>query len=431
MYIKFPELGFLVSRIEEYTRLACERGADPSVVVADAEKALKNALDILRNMPASADNLARQPSGYNEITALRPDGPRKIWKTFDEEKYADRLKGALLGRMVGCTLGAPVEFWEIDRMEKWAANIGDEFPNTDYWSAVPEPYNIRYMVSKCSDYTRSGMDGVPVDDDIVYTLLGLLIVEEFGINFTTDDVGKAWIKYLPMACTAEDVALNAIKAGVPADEAAEADNPFMHWIGADIRADPFGYMAPGNPELAARMAYYDAYLSHRQNGIYGEMYFAAVIAAAFAFDDAIEALKAGLAEIPKDCDLTRDINWALEAGKGIHGYRAAREAVDERFKGMSGVHTNNNACLTVFGLMIGNGDFTKSINQTVAMGLDNDCTAATVGSIAGAISGEKSIPEHWVRPFNNKVHSYFYNYPDFAIDDLLNRFAIQARKGLS
>jgi len=429
MYIKLPDFNHLSSRISEYARLACERGADPSDAVKNAEKALNNALNILRELPACENNLKRQPSSYEEIMALRPDGPRKIWKAFDEEKYADRLKGAFLGRMAGCTLGAPVELWEIDRMEKWAANIGDEFPNTDYWSAVPEPYNIRYMVGKCSDYTRSGMDGVPVDDDIVYTLLGLLIAEEFGINFTTDDVGKAWIKYLPMACTAEDVALKAIKAGVPASDAAEADNPYMHWIGADIRADPFGYMAPGNPELAARMAYYDAYLSHRQNGIYGEMYFAAVIAAAFAVDNAIEALKLGLTEIPNDCDLTRDINWALEAGKSIHNYRAAREAVDKRFEGMSGVHTNNNACLTVFGLMIGNGDFTKSINQTVAMGLDNDCTAATVGSIAGAISGEKGIPEHWIRPFNNKVRSYFYNYPDFAIDDLLKRFAIQAKKG--
>jgi len=431
MYTKLPDLGYITSRIAEYTRLADERGADPSGIIKDVESALNSALNALREMPACEKNLARQPSCYNEILSLRPDGPRKIWQSFDETLYAEKLKGAFLGRMAGCTLGAPVEFWEIDRMEKWAAQIGDSFPNTDYWSAVPEPYNIRYMVGKFSDYTRDGLDGVPVDDDIVYTLLGLLIAEEYGIDFTTDDVGKAWVKYLPMACTAEDVALKALRNGIPADKAAEEDNPFMHWIGADIRADPFGYMAPGIPELAARMAYRDAYISHRQNGIYGEMYFAAVIAAAFAVDDAIEALKLGLTEIPKDCDLTRDINWALDVGKDIHDYKAAREAVDKRFEGMSGVHTNNNACLTVFGLMIGNGDFTKSINETVAMGLDNDCTAATVGSIAGAITGAKGIPDHWTRPFNNKVRSYFYDYPDFAIDDLLNRFTVQARKSFN
>ena len=46
------------------------------------------------------------------------------------------------------------------------------------------------------------MHGVPVDDDIAYTQLGLLILEECGRNFSTADVGRMWLKYLPMACTA-------------------------------------------------------------------------------------------------------------------------------------------------------------------------------------------------------------------------------------
>ena len=428
MYTKLPDFNHMISFISEYAKVANERGADPSVIIGEVEAALNIALDVLRVLPASADNLMRQPSGYNDILSLRPEGPRRLWKTFDEKVYADKIKGALLGRMAGCTLGAPVEFWEIERMENWAAHIGDEFPNKDYWSAIPEPYNIRYMIGKCGSYTRGGMDGVPVDDDVVYTILGLLIAEEYGVDFTTADVGAAWIKYLPMACTAEDIALRAIKSGVPAEQAAEADNPYLHWIGADIRADPIGYMAPGCPEIAARMAYRDAYLSHRQNGIYGSMYFAAVIAAAFAADNAMDALRTGLAEIPRDCDLYRDIMWALKAGQGIHDYKAARAAVEERFSGMSGVHTNNNACLTVFGLMIGDGDFSKSISETVAMGLDNDCTAATVGSIAGAIAGGDGIPTHWTMSFNNIIHTYFYGYPDFRIDDLLERFTVQARK---
>jgi len=379
-------------------------------------------------MPPSDENLARQPSDYDSILSLRTNSPRWFWREFDESVYRDKIEGALLGRMAGCTLGAPVEFWEVDRMEKWAAHIGDAFPNTDYWSAVPEPYNTRYIVGKFQDYTRDGIDGVPVDDDIVYTLLGLLIAEEYGLDFTTADVGAAWLKYLPMACTAEDIALKALQKGIPADKAAEEDNPFMHWIGADIRADPFGYMAPGQPELAAKMAYRDAYLSHRQNGIYGEMYFAAVIAAAFAANDAFDALRIGMSEIPRDCDLARDLKWAFDQRYSVTDYKKAREAVDRRFKGMSGVHTNNNACLTVFGLLIGDGDFSKSISETVAMGLDNDCTAATVGSIAGIIAGKDGIPAHWTRPFNNKVRSYFHGYPDFAIDDLIERFTVLARK---
>lgn len=68
-----------------------------------------------------------------------------------------------------------------------------------------------------------------MDDDITYTLLGLLILEAHGFDFATADVGRMWLERLPCACTAEDVALRNLKAGIPAAEAADRDNPFCQW----------------------------------------------------------------------------------------------------------------------------------------------------------------------------------------------------------
>ena len=272
------------------------------------------------------------------------------------------------------------------------------------------------------------MNGVPVDDDIAYTLLGLLIVEDFGPDFTIADVAQAWLKYLPYACTAEEVALENLRNGIAAEQAAEKDNPYCEWIGADIRADPWGYLAPGWPEKAAEMAWRDAYLSHRRNGIYGEMFFAAAIAAAFAVDHPIEALEIGLTEIPRRCALAREVRWALKSAPRVRDYRQARAAVDERFQGMHAVHTINNACLTIWGLTIGGTDVTRVIGETVAMGMDNDCTAATAGSIVGAIVGRKGVPPHWHRNFNNTVLSYLIGKPKFRISDLAARFTRQAER---
>lgn len=313
-------------------------------------------------------------------------------------------------------------------MKNWAEITGDSFPPTDYWSVSKEPYRKRYGVSYEKEFTSSGMNGVPTDDDVTYTILGLLIAEEYTPEFTTENVGEAWVKYLPYACTAEDIALKNLKAGIPAHKAAEIDNPYCQWIGADIRSDPWGYMAPGLPEKAAEMAYKDAYISHRRNGIYGAMFFSAAIAAAFEVDNAIDAIKIGLTEIPRDCMLANDIRWALEARKDIKNYADAVEAVKQRFGTQSSVHTNNNACLTIFGLSIGGDDFTKVISETVAMGYDNDCTAATAGSIAGVILGKKGIPEKWYKKFNNTVYTYINNHKVFKIDDLAERFAAQAEK---
>lgn len=426
-YPKGPDLNKLVEQIEEYTRLKHEYGAeDAGRLFADAGRKLEAVLERIKKLPVSDELMKKEPDGLGEIRALREAGPRRLWAKLDEPRYMDRLQGAFIGRMAGCTLGAPVEFWSVEAMEKWAEYIGDRFPNQHYWSRIKNPNELRYKRSAFEEYTLQKMDGVPVDDDIVYTLLGLLIAEEHGPDFTVEDVGAAWLKYLPYACTAEDVALKNLKAGMDPRMAANVGNPYCQWIGADIRSDPWGYMTPGWPEKAAEMAWNDATLSHRRNGVYGEMLFSAAIAAAFAVDDPLEAVRAGLTEIPAECALHADVLWALEAGKGIHDYRAARAAADERFDGMSGVHTNNNACLTVFGLMIGGGDFSRTIAETVAMGLDNDCTAATAGSIMGAVLGIGGIPAHWYERFNNKVYSYLNGPESFVISELIERFRVQA-----
>jgi ADP-ribosylglycohydrolase len=267
-----------------------------------------------------------------------------------------------------------------------------------------------------------------VDDDIVYTLLGLLTVEKYGADFTVAENGKSWLKYLPHACTAEHIALENLKKKVPAEKVGGKDNPFCEWIGADIRSDPWAYMAPGWPEMAADMAYRDAFLSHRRQGIYGEMFFSAAISAAFAVDDPVVALKIGLTEIPEQCALAKAVRWALRTSPQIKNYSDARKAVDEKFKGMSGVHTINNACLTIFGITIRGRDLTKVIGETVAMGLDNDCTAATAGSIVGAVIGADAVEKHWYRNFNDKVLSYLNGEPVFRINDLVRRFSAQAEK---
>jgi len=430
-YPKVPNYAALADELTLYSQLKYEYGAEGiAPLLARAEKAMAAALDELKKLPIDHQLAEQEPNQLAKIKQLRPDGARKMWDTLDTGVYAERLEGALLGRFAGCTLGAPVEFWTVEHMQAWALEIGDAFPPVDYWSRIPEPQSLRYSVSRCDAYTREKMDGVPVDDDITYSLLGLLVVEDFGLDFSIYDNGQAWLKYLPYACTAEAIALRNLKKGIPASKAGDTKNPYCEWIGADIRADPWGYMAPGYPEFAADMAYRDAYLSHRRNGIYGEMYFAAVIAAAFAVDDPVEALKIGLSEIPQNCAMAKTVKWALKVSPTIHNYKEAGSAIRQRFDGMSGVHTLLNACLTIWGITIGGCDLTRVIAETVAMGWDNDCTAATAGSIVGAVVGKAGIPAHWYARFNNTVNSYLIDQKPFAITDLVQRFSIQASKAL-
>jgi len=426
-YPTIPELSGLIEQLTEYGRLKHEYGAQGvSGLFAKAETGLRSILGGLKELPIDRELSAAEPDDLASIRGLRPHGPRRLWQVWREDAYRGKLEGALLARAAGCTLGAMVEGWQMAEMEEWAGHTGDPFPPNRYWSQAKDPSKLRYGKSLMQEYTRNGMNSVPVDDDLAYTLLGLLIVEAYGANFTTKNVGEAWLKYLPYACTAEEVALKNLKAGLPASSAGEVDNPYCQWIGADIRSDAWAYLTPGWPEKAAEMAYHDAYLSHRRNGVYGAMFFAAAESAAFAVDDPVEALKIGLTEIPENCWLATEVRWALTVGKGIGNYREARQAVDLRFPGMHPVHTINNACLTIFGLMLGGTDLTRVLSEIVAMGLDNDCNAATAGSIVGAMVGKDGIPQHWYENFNNTICTYLIEAETFMIDELINRFDHQA-----
>jgi ADP-ribosylglycohydrolase len=428
----FDELDHELRQLLAWADVRHEQGVPVKGKVNELKRLMARTRRELEKADVPKSLAEAEPNDLQSIRDLRPRGPRVLWDDFPAGEYRERVRGAFLGRAAGCTLGAPVEGDSPETMASMAELFGADFPPTDYWPAVTRHGVKRYGLDTHQMYTKPHMKYIPVDDDMTYTLLGLLILEEYGPDFSTAEVGKAWVKYVPQACTAEKVALENLKAGRSWKTVGSRNNPYMEWIGADIRSDPWGYACPGLPERAAEMAYRDAYLSHRFNGIYGEMYFSAVIAAAFAVDEPMEAIELGLSEIPKTCRLYKDLKWALRLAPKVTGYQDAWDRVQTRFGppkgGMSTVHTNNNACLTVWGVNIGGRDLTKAISETVAMGYDNDCTAATVGSIVGACIGGKNVPEHWYKPFRNRCRTYMNGQEWFKITDIVKRFTNVARQ---
>ena len=425
---KMAALRTEIDRFRDFVWMQCEYNncEEAAAAIEKLNQSVKALEAELNSMPGEPLLAAREPNEYEKITALSEGGNVPAKELPNLEK---RMLGALNGRFAGCMLGAPIEGWKHYSIKAFAEQAGMEYPPENYWKAVPNAEG-EFFGLKRTNLQRGHVACAGVDDDITYTLLGYQILKEYGPNFTTADVGEAWKKYLPHACTAEEVALRNLKAGIPAEKAAEIDNPYRQWIGADIRADAFAYAAAGDPHRAAAYGYRDAYLSHRRNGIYGEMYFAAAEAAAFTADDPMEALRIGMKEIPTDCLLYHDLAWAFETCPKIHTYEDGIAAIAERFGEQSHVHTNNNACLVVFGLHLGGLDFTKTIGQTVAMGYDNDCTAATVGSILGAVIGIDRIPAYWYECFNNTVRTYMIGRTTYAIDEVAADLCDMARAGL-
>lgn len=83
------------------------------------------------------------------------------------------------------------------------------------------------------------------------------------------------------------------------DDWAARLNPGQELCGAMIRADAYGYACPGDPELAARLAFRDASFTHRKTGVYSAMFVAAAIAAAFTAENWKEIVVTALQYVPQ------------------------------------------------------------------------------------------------------------------------------------
>ena len=377
-----------------------------------------------------------EPDDLEAIRAQRPEGPRRMCRGIPSN-YAKRLRGAFYGRMIGCTLGAALEFHPMQDAENWAKHFGDAYPLQDYWKEVHHPDDAHYIVGKKIDLTRGHMDAVPPDDDTIYTLLGLLNLEQNGLEFTQEMAAELWMRYLPLGpdepvgmrgCWwGERSMLKNLHAGMALPEAGVFQNPNLQNIAAWTRADAYAYALPGWPEKAAEMAWKDAMMNHRRNGVYGAMFMAAAISAAFVVDDPMEAVRIGLTEIPENCLFAQGVRWAL--AQPCKDYREAHDAVWLRYKGMFNGSALTNALHVVMGLNIGQRDFTRTIGETVAMSGDNDCTGATAGSIVGAVIGLDAIPPHWYEPFQGRMHIYLNEHPEYLLlEDVCCRFEALAER---
>ncbi|MCL2816162.1 MAG: ADP-ribosylglycohydrolase family protein, partial [Oscillospiraceae bacterium] len=214
-------------------------------------------------------------------------------------------------------------------------------------------------------------------------------------------------------CTAERVAYkNLVNSYLP-PESASYCNPYREWIGAQIRADFFGYITPANPELGAEFAYRDAAISHIKNGIYGEMWVAAMLSAAASFDcdipDVIEKIiNAGLNEIPENCRLAEDIRKVIGWKKENKTYYEAIEAIHTQYNehfSHHWCHTNSNAMIVAAALLYGELDLEKTIGYAVMGAFDTDCNGATAGSVLGMLLGAKKLPQKWIDPLCDTIIS--------------------------
>ncbi len=344
----------------------------------------------------------------------------------------DQVLGGWLGRIAGCNVGKPVEWgphWTVEHIRDYLERAG-EYPLRDYFPVLdpmPPGFDLR---DNWPQTTKGNVDGAARDDDVDYAILGLHLLEQRGRDLTTGDIAEAWLDLLPyyQVYTAERAAYTNLVRSVPMDAVASTRNPYREWIGALIRGDAFGWTNPGRPRDALTLAHRDASLSHVANGIYGELWSAALVSGAFGAGSVAEAFEASLEHVPPRSRLA-------EALRDVQGWRAdglswdaALEHIRERYGAYSWVHTINNACLIAAGLLWGEDDLAQTIGLTVMGGWDTDSNGATAGSVAGVVLGASALPPHLIEPLHDTTRSALFGYDHSRISDLASRTVVVAER---
>ena len=382
--------------------------------------------DIVHHASLKADYPYTEPSELDAIHALST--PYTVAGSVpDRATLHDKIHGAWMGRICGCMLGKSIEGIRTRELYPFLKET-DNFPVHRYIrrDEITDEMRAKYTFPFAERIYADQIDGMPPDDDTNYTVMSQQLVDSCSRDFTPLDVLQAW----PFAqrrtsfCTAERVAYGNYMKGLLPPDSAWYQNPYREWIGAQIRADYYGYINPGDPQTAADMAFRDASISHVKNGIYGAMFVAAMLAVAAVTDDIEAIIEGGLAHIPTTSRLYESIGKVLSDVRGGMNEQTWFRNLHTHYNEIYGhywAHTIPNAMIVTAALLYGRGDYSRSIGIAVEHGFDTDCNAATVGSILGLRGGIGCIDKQWIDPIGNILHTTLTNQSTLKIDELVEK----------
>lgn len=314
-------------------------------------------------------------------------------KTLSKSTYMEKMRGCWLGKSIGGTLGTPFE------PKRGAFDV-------DY-------------------YTADLSHGMLPNDDLDLQLVWLNAAERFKTEVDAQILADYWMLGVVPNWAEYGVGKSNVRFGIAPPVSGKYKNSYKDSNGAWIRSEIWACLAPGHPEIAVKYAYEDACVDHADEGVYGEVFIAAVESAAFVESDMYKLIDIGLSYIPEDCACAKAVRRIIELYRSGITWREARYQLMQDFPGSfggqlreeeEGVHNSNwgydapnNIAITLIGWLYAPNDFSKALCITTGCGEDSDCTAGALGAILGIIMGESGIPEKWKAPLGEQIKTKCVN----------------------
>ncbi|MBI3693613.1 MAG: ADP-ribosylglycohydrolase family protein [Acidobacteria bacterium] len=306
------------------------------------------------------------------LSAAQQNKPLKL----SLSDYQDRVQAAWTGQIVATLMGFQFE-------HKTASTIWvDRFPK-------------KYEVA-------------PVDDDYYYEIVALRAFEKYGIDLTIEQLGRQWLENAAGSWGSSEQARLLLERGVkPPDTGHPRYNKLWFTIGQQFSADIYGLLAPGNPNLAGRLARKYGHINGYAEAVDGAVFIAGMVSLGFRESDPRTVVR----EAARLIDPSSPYRQCLDGITAMAGQGKTAEeifqAVEERWH-IEYPATNNavaNGGIVATSVWFGEGDFLKTVNLAyrAADFTDADCNAANAAAVVGAMRGMKALPPHLVEPLRNRI----------------------------
>ncbi len=307
-------------------------------------------------------------------------------KTLTYSTYYSKVMGGLVGKFIGGTIGGPLE---------GNKNIHD----LTFYRELPKI--------------------AAANDDNDYLLLNLHCLQDRGIHINGRDMMEENHTHANLTWCEYGYAAKNWNMGIYPPVSGWFNNDFyMESMGCPVRSEVWGFICPGNPELAARYAKLDGELDHADNSVWAEMFLAAMEAEVFFESNIHRLIAAGKAHIPADCRLAECIDDTVRWHSEGQHWLIVRQRILNKYGSPDMTSMLQNVGFTVLALLEGNGDFERTMLTAANCGYDADCSCATAGAIMGAILGIDNIPSKWKDPMGDHYSSMF----DFGKDNRITSF---------
>ncbi len=289
---------------------------------------------------------------------------------LDAKEYRKKVSGCFVGKSVGGTLGMKYE--------------GDlNYNNVTYYDPVPET-----MIA---------------NDDLDLQVVNLETLIRTGLPVCRYNVAEIWKYHIVDSLPDEyGVAVSNNNNKIYAPLSGIYRNKFTAGLGGAIRSEIWACMAPGNPSLAMQLAKEDSCTDHSEDGIYAEMFLAALESLAFVESDIKQIVAKALELIPNGSRLKAALDDTMKWISQIKDILLVRELILKNYHSDNWTDVCINLSFVLLSLIYADGDFDKAICTAASLGYDGDCTCASVGAIMGILKPD-SISDKWTAPIGNEL----------------------------